>query len=157
MATEETPNEEQDEEIPVEIRPADFVAGGRQLDTISVNINFGIIEQFSEGLYSSPNKTFEELVTNSYDAGATRVWVRVPEKLDDPDAILAVIDNRPQRAQASSAAAALTASQTQARQERDPETGLVARYIFRPPFEVTRRVTVRDSETISVGDVQINP
>jgi hypothetical protein len=42
------------------------------------------------------------------------------------------------------------------RQERDPETGLVARYVFWPPFEVTRRVTV-DSEKISVGDVQINP
>jgi hypothetical protein len=43
------------------------------------------------------------------------------------------------------------------RQERDPETGLVARYVFRPAFEVTRRLTVRAGETISVGDVQINP
>jgi hypothetical protein len=43
------------------------------------------------------------------------------------------------------------------RQERDPETGLVARYVFRPPLEVTRRVAVREAETIAVGDVQINP
>jgi hypothetical protein len=103
MATDETEVEEPLEEepleetpadaTPVEIEPADFVAGGKQLDTIAVNINFGIIEQFSEGLYSSPNKTFEELVTNSYDAGATRVWVRVPETLGEPNAILAVIDN----------------------------------------------------------------
>src|SRR6266571_2466856 len=103
MATDETEVEEPLEEepleetpaeaTPVEIEPADFVAGGKQLDTIAVNINFGIIEQFSEGLYSSPNKTFEELVTNSYDAGATHVWVRVPEALDEADAVLAVIDN----------------------------------------------------------------
>lgn len=93
MAIEATQNASAHEE-PVEIQPAEFVAGGKQLDTITVNINFGIIEQFSEGLYSSPNKTFEELVTNSYDAGATHVWVRVPEALDDPNAVLAVIDNR---------------------------------------------------------------
>ncbi len=43
------------------------------------------------------------------------------------------------------------------RQERDPETGLVVRYVFRPPFEVTRRVTVHEGETLTVGDVQINP
>jgi hypothetical protein len=81
------------EGTPVEIRPANFVAGGSQFDTIAVNINFGIVEQFSEGLYSSPNKTFEELVTNSYDAGATRVWVSVPSNLSDESAKLAVIDD----------------------------------------------------------------
>src|SRR5260370_11812647 len=98
MARPETPVEEHLEreppaEPPVEIEPADFVAGGTQLDTIAVNINFGIIEQFSEGLYSSPNKTFEELVTNSYDAGATSVWVRIPDDLANASAIIAVIDN----------------------------------------------------------------
>lgn len=77
----------------VEIPPAGFVAAGSHVATISVNINFGIIEQFSEGLYSSPNKTFEELVTNSYDAGAARVWVLIPDDLDDPDAVVAVVDD----------------------------------------------------------------
>jgi hypothetical protein len=43
------------------------------------------------------------------------------------------------------------------RQERDPETGQIVRYIFRPPLEVTRRVVVRDNETVTVGDVQISP
>jgi hypothetical protein len=43
------------------------------------------------------------------------------------------------------------------RQERDPETGLVVRYVFRPPLKVTRRVTVRETETVAVGELQINP
>jgi hypothetical protein len=41
------------------------------------------------------------------------------------------------------------------RQERDPETGMVARYVFRPPLEVTRPVTVREGEPVAVGDVVI--
>jgi hypothetical protein len=44
-----------------------------------------------------------------------------------------------------------------ARQERDPETGLVVRYVFRPPLQTTRRVTVQDGESIGVGDVPISP
>ena len=43
------------------------------------------------------------------------------------------------------------------RQERDPETGQVARYVFRLPLEVTRRVVVRENDAIAVGDVPINP
>ena len=43
------------------------------------------------------------------------------------------------------------------RQERDPETGFIARYVFRPPIEVTRHVTVRVNETVAVGNVPIKP
>ena len=56
-------------------------------------ISYGIIERFSEGLYSSPNKTFEELVTNSYDAGAHSVWVYLPHDFAARDATLVVVDD----------------------------------------------------------------
>ena len=45
---------------------------GTQVDTIPVSINYDIIYHFSEGLYSSPHKAIEELVSNSYDAGERR-------------------------------------------------------------------------------------
>lgn len=51
---------------------------GIKIDDIPVTISYRIIELFSAGLYSSPNKAFEELVTNSYDANATKVSVYVP-------------------------------------------------------------------------------
>ena len=38
---------------------------------IEVRISYRIIQLFSEGLYSSPNKAVEELVSNSFDAGAS--------------------------------------------------------------------------------------
>lgn len=60
---------------------------------IPVKISYGIIERFSEGLYSSPNKTFEELITNSYDAGAREVWVYLSSDLSSDDATLLVIDD----------------------------------------------------------------
>jgi histidine kinase/DNA gyrase B/HSP90-like ATPase len=75
------------------VEPAEFVVGGMTADKIEVRISYAIIDRFSEGLYSSPNKAFEELVSNSYDAGAHRVWVRVPESLKGADAYLAVIDD----------------------------------------------------------------
>lgn len=77
----------------IQVAPASFVSGGSPEEPIEVRISYGIIDRFSEGLYSSPNKAFEELVSNSYDAGATRVWVRIPETLDDSTAYLAVIDD----------------------------------------------------------------
>jgi hypothetical protein len=43
------------------------------------------------------------------------------------------------------------------RQERDPETGLISRYVFRPPYTVTRRVKVGVNDSLVIGDVQINP
>ena len=39
--------------------------------TVPVQIGPRFLELFSENLYSSPNKAFEELVANSWDASAT--------------------------------------------------------------------------------------
>ena len=48
---------------------------GKKIDDIHVTLSYRIIELFSAGLYSSPNKAFEELVCNSYDAHASKVGV----------------------------------------------------------------------------------
>jgi hypothetical protein len=71
----------------------DLVPASDPIGSIPVRISYGIIERFSEGLYSSPNKTFEELITNSYDAGAQRVWVHLASDLSSSDATLVVIDD----------------------------------------------------------------
>src|ERR1700688_631338 len=52
-----------------------------------------IIELFSEGLYASPNKAIEELVANSFDAGAQTVQVILSANLHDQDASIVVIDD----------------------------------------------------------------
>lgn len=52
---------------------------------INVELSYRIIELFSAGLYSSPNKAFEELVTNSYDAEAKKVAVGVPSDFSTED------------------------------------------------------------------------
>jgi len=51
------------------------------------------LEHFSEQLYSSPQKAFEELISNGWDAGADLVDVRVATDLQAPDATMAVFDN----------------------------------------------------------------
>jgi hypothetical protein len=66
---------------------------GKTIDTIPVHINYRIIELFSAGLYSSPNKAFEELVCNSYDAFADKVAVYVAPDLTVPGAHIWVCDN----------------------------------------------------------------
>ncbi|GHB81434.1 ATP-binding protein [Persicitalea jodogahamensis] len=48
---------------------------GVEVDQVTLDIDYHIIEHFSKHLYSSPNKAIEELVINGYDAGAD--WVRV--------------------------------------------------------------------------------
>lgn len=81
------------ESVGGEVAVAGFAAAGEQVAKVPVRLSYGIIERFSEGLYSSPNKTFEELVTNSYDAGANRVWVYLPHDFGDPAASLVVVDD----------------------------------------------------------------
>ncbi len=66
---------------------------GKKIDDIDVKISYRIIELFSAGLYSSPNKAFEELVCNSYDAFADRVAVYVPSDLTVDGATIWVCDN----------------------------------------------------------------
>ena len=65
-------------------------------DQLPVQISFEIIRLFSEGLYQSPHKAIEELVSNSFDAGARHVHVLIPRSPADqhgPEDSLWVIDD----------------------------------------------------------------
>jgi hypothetical protein len=53
-------------------------AVGVQIDEVVVDIDYEIIEHFSQNLYGSPNKAVEELVANGYDALATAVYAYSP-------------------------------------------------------------------------------
>ena len=70
-----------------------FASIGTKTDNIDVRLSYRIIELFSEGLYTSPNKAVEELVTNSFDAGATTVHVLLSPNLHAQDATIVVIDD----------------------------------------------------------------
>ena len=70
-----------------------FASSGTKADTIDVRLSYRIVELFSEGLYSSPNKAIEELVANSFDAGARRVVVLTPPSYHDQDATIAILDD----------------------------------------------------------------
>jgi len=70
-----------------------FATAGTEADHIDVRISHRIIRLFSEGLYSSPNKAVEELVSNSFDAGAKNVHVILSPDLRDSDATIVVVDD----------------------------------------------------------------
>ncbi|HEU4647910.1 MAG TPA: ATP-binding protein [Gemmatimonadales bacterium] len=70
-----------------------FLTAGRRTSTIDVRISYKIIELFSEGLYSSPHKAIEELVSNAFDAGAEHVHVILPVDLQASDGTIVVIDD----------------------------------------------------------------
>nr|VFJ53138.1 MAG: Histidine kinase-, DNA gyrase B-, and HSP90-like ATPase [Candidatus Kentron sp. FW] len=70
-----------------------FETTGKETDQIDVRISHRIIQLFSEGLYSSPNKAMEELVSNSFDAGAENVHIILSPDLRDSDATIVVIDD----------------------------------------------------------------
>lgn len=70
-----------------------LVAGGKEVEEITVQIGPQFLELFSEHMYSSPNKAFEELVSNSWDAGATVVHIGLPANLDDASTAVWVLDN----------------------------------------------------------------
>lgn len=70
-----------------------FATIGQPTDNIQVRLSYKIVELFSEGLYASPNKAVEELVANSFDAGALRVQVLHSANLHDQDATIVVIDD----------------------------------------------------------------
>ena len=70
-----------------------FASLGNPTDNIEVRLSYRIVELFSEGLYASPNKAVEELVANSFDAGAQTVHVMLSPNLHAQDATIAVIDD----------------------------------------------------------------
>ncbi len=70
-----------------------FASIGDETDDIEVRLSYRIVELFSEGLYTSPNKAVEELVANSFDAGAQAVHVLLSSNLHDQDATIAVFDD----------------------------------------------------------------
>jgi hypothetical protein len=72
---------------------ADFATIGRETRRIDVRIGYKIIELYSESLYSSATKAIEELVSNSFDAGALNVHVILPADLADAHSTIAVIDD----------------------------------------------------------------
>ncbi len=80
----------------------DIVTTGSQVDAdaigtkktdISVEISTRFLQHFSEQLYSSPQKAFEELIANSWDAGAHFVDIRIPDDLAPESATITVFDN----------------------------------------------------------------
>lgn len=71
----------------------EFYTIGKKKSDVEVRISYRIIQLFSEGLYSSPHKAVEELVSNSFDAGATDVHIVLSPDLTAGDATIAVIDN----------------------------------------------------------------
>ena len=74
-------------------REPDFASIGTATENLEVRLSYKIVELFSEGLYTSPNKAVEELVANSFDAGARKVHVLLSPNLHDQDATIAVIDD----------------------------------------------------------------
>jgi len=82
----DTSTTEQAIEVPAE-------AVGQQADKIPVEISTRFLEHFSEQLYSSPQKAFEELISNGWDAGADFVDIRIASDLTASSATMAVLDN----------------------------------------------------------------
>ena len=66
---------------------------GEQESEVKLSVGPRFLELFSVNLYSSPNKAFEELVANSWDAEATAVYISIPEDLQASDATVWVLDN----------------------------------------------------------------
>lgn len=72
-------------------RLSDAIAAiGAPLKEVSVHISYEIVKLFSEQLYASPVKAIEELVVNSWDAGAEQCSVLVDLNAERP--IIAVFD-----------------------------------------------------------------
>jgi hypothetical protein len=70
-----------------------YSSAGKEKEKIDVRLSYRIVRLFSEGLYASPNKAIEELVANSFDAGALRVAVLLPADFHDQGATIVVLDD----------------------------------------------------------------
>jgi hypothetical protein len=64
--------------------------GGLEDGNVEVDISYDIIRHVSAQLYTNPRKAIEELICNSYDAGAVVCYVTLPK--DNTD-VLMVLDN----------------------------------------------------------------
>lgn len=71
----------------------EYATAGNETEKIDVRLSYRIVSLFSEGLYASPNKAIEELVANSFDAGARRVAVFLPADFHNQGATIAVLDD----------------------------------------------------------------
>lgn len=70
-----------------------FATSGTETERLDIRLSYRIVQLFSEGLYASPNKAIEELVANSFDAGAVRVGVHLPTDFHAQGATIAVVDD----------------------------------------------------------------
>ena len=70
-----------------------FAIAGDEMEKIDVRLSYRIVRLFSEGLYASPNKAIEELVANSFDAGAQRVAVFLSADFHDQGATIVILDD----------------------------------------------------------------
>jgi hypothetical protein len=71
----------------------EVTAAGEVVGEVVVQIGPSFLQLFSEQMYTSPNKAFEELISNSWDAGATGVYVGLSGDLGQPGSIAWVLDN----------------------------------------------------------------
>jgi len=54
---------------------------GVRVSDVVIDVDYAIIEHFSKHLYHSPNKAVEEMVSNAFDAFASRTYVYLPGRL----------------------------------------------------------------------------
>lgn len=84
-----------DDETPVEatIMSHPVTQIGDDKGTIEASIGARFLQLFSDQLYTSPNKAFEELVSNSWDAGAANIRIGTSRDLTPDAACLWVLDD----------------------------------------------------------------
>src|SRR4051812_47660971 len=66
--------------IKTETSETELFEVGNPIDSVSLDIDYQIVQHFSQHLYGSPNKAVEELVANSFDAFARKAYVYLPGK-----------------------------------------------------------------------------
>ena len=66
------------EKLQAELSEEGKEVGPQEVDHVALQMDYQIIEHFSEHLYDSPNKAIEELVANGFDAFAKEVRVFIP-------------------------------------------------------------------------------
>ena len=66
---------------------------GNPVGSVEVQIGPQFLNLFSQQLYSSPSKAFEELISNSWDADAENVYVHIPDDLSADHAAVWILDD----------------------------------------------------------------